>query len=119
MPLGQSVLVRTFVKGALASMGVDPITQSFVSRGVGWVTAHVTLDHHSQLVAELGDTAHDLSNAGDAARIAKFFNDCGAETLAEKVMIGEAKDIVDLDDDGYVIDTIPDVISAVWNDLTS
>ena len=47
---GQSILVRIGAEALAGVMGADPLTQAAISRGVGWVTAHLTFDHHSQLL---------------------------------------------------------------------
>jgi hypothetical protein len=67
MPLGQSILVRFGTKAIASAMGADPLTQAAVSRAVGWVTAHLTFDHHSQAVAEYLDTTHDMYNIHEVA----------------------------------------------------
>jgi hypothetical protein len=66
MPFGQSVVVRFGAKAIAAAMGADPVTQAAVSRGAGWVAAHLTLDHHSQAVAEFADSAHDAYNVSES-----------------------------------------------------
>jgi hypothetical protein len=63
---GQSVAARIFTRSVLGAMGADPVTQAVASRIVGWATAHVTLDHHSQAMAEIGDAAHDSYNFAEA-----------------------------------------------------
>jgi len=64
---GQSVAARVFTKSMLSAIGADPMTQAVASRVVGWATAHVTLDHHNQAMAEIGDAAHDGYNFAEAA----------------------------------------------------
>ena len=46
-------------------MGADTETQRWVGRGVGWLIAHATLDHHSQAAAELLDSVSDASDDFD------------------------------------------------------
>lgn len=68
MPFGQSVAIRFGAKAIAAAMGADPVTQAVVGRGAGWVAAHLTLDHHSQAIAEYADSAHDAYNISESVQ---------------------------------------------------
>ncbi len=63
--LGQSVAARVGTKAIMGAMGVDPVSQAVASRVVGWTVAHLTLDHHSQAIAEVADHAHDTYNIAE------------------------------------------------------
>lgn len=63
--LGQSVAVRVGTKALMSAMGADPVSQAVASRVVGWTVAHLTLDHHSQAIAEVADHAHDTYNVAE------------------------------------------------------
>lgn len=69
---GQSWLLRAGTKAVLGAMGADPLTQAAVSRAVGWTTAHLTFDHHSQGMAEVFDGMHDAYNVHDAIDSASY-----------------------------------------------
>jgi hypothetical protein len=62
---GQSLLVKYFVKTVLNDMGADPVTQSIVASGFGWMAAALTCDHHSQILGHVHDVADHTSNLLD------------------------------------------------------
>ena len=62
---GQSLLAKYFVKSVLNDMGADPVTQSVVATGVGWIAALLTCDHHSQVLGHIHDVADQTSNLLD------------------------------------------------------
>ena len=52
MPLGQSFAVRFGIVAACNTLGIPPQVSTQAGRVAGWLTAHCTLDHHSQCAYE-------------------------------------------------------------------
>ncbi|MEN8445145.1 MAG: hypothetical protein ABG776_09070 [Cyanobacteria bacterium J06555_13] len=55
MPFGQSWAARQETRVVASALGAPPIVEEVASRAVGWTVAHLTLDHHHQVLAEIAD----------------------------------------------------------------
>lgn len=78
MPFGQSWAARQLTRTIMSAAGAPAELEEVASRAVGWTTAHLTLDHHHQVLAEIADGAQKAATElGPDALAAAFDQYCG------------------------------------------